>query len=356
VMKTKLMTICAVVLMILAMSGAVLADSIPFNAPGFTYTRVFGGTADIAKAPAFSPDGTKIAYRKVSAGVTSIELYDRTSDSTTTLDSYVGDGTDDGKYFQTSPYFSSDGTKIGWTDCRNPTDFATVYDLSASTLTRHGTVPNSGSDMGNSDFLGNGNNADQWVAWEHGVGGGADIFSYTLNTNGEYVQGLNLTNTADYKEYEPDSTKAGDKILYWSGETTLEPLDTTHTLTNVEGTWTKDVDFTPIAGSTWAVWSEDETKIGVTKFDEEPGYGMGDLYVYDAFGTFLYDLTGDAVGQETDWQFFGFNFNVGDEYLFSSPAGNTQDGRDIWIATVPEPATVCLLSLGGLLLRRKRRA
>ena len=359
----KFTMVLAVVGLILAGSTGTSADV--FNAPGFTYTKIVDAGSDVLRAPAFSPDGTKVVYTtQDAANVRSVKLYDRTTGVTTTLDSWTGGGSDDGKLFQTSPYFSNDGTKIGWTVSRAPTDYAAVYDLSTSTLAQYGTVPGSGSDMGNSDFLGDGNSADQWVAWEYGTGGSvADIFLYTL-VNGQYVQSANLTNTADYKEYEPDSNKAGDKILYWSGETAAEPVDTAHTLTNVGGTWIKDDGFNPIVGCTWAFWSEDETKIGVSKYDTGSGYGKSDLYVYDSNGNFLFDLTGDAVGQGTDWQFFGFNFNVGDEYLFCSTAGNTSGGRDIWLARqIPEPASIIVWGLlaagcasGTLARRRNRRA
>jgi len=333
------------------------ATSVPFDAPGFSYTKIIDAGSTVARAPAFSPDGTKIVYTAQSAAnVRSVELYDRTTGVTTTLDSFVYGGSEDGKYFQTSPYFSSDGTKIGWTVSRAPTDYAAVYDTTTSTLVQYGTVPGSGSDMGNSDFLGSGNTADQWVAWEYGVGGSvADIFTYTLDTaTGQYVQVRNLTGTADYKEYEPDSTAAGDKILYWSGETAAEPVDTAHVLVYDAGTdtWVKDVGFSPIVGCTWAFWSGDETEIGVSKLDTGSGYGKSDIYIYDSAGNFLFDLTGPGVGQGTDWQFLGFDFTsgpagLGREYLFSSTADNSLGGRDVWIATaVPEPMTMAGLFMG----------
>ena len=214
--------------------------------------------------------------------------------------------------------------------------------------------------LDNSDFYGS--HTDQWVAWAWNSGTGeADLHLYSAS-GAQWSQDRNLTSSASYSEYEPDSNRAGDKILYWSGETTAEPIDTTHTLTYDPGTdtWVKDVGFNPITYSTWAFWSRDETEIGLTKYDSGSGYGKGDLYVYDSSGNFSFDLTGPGVGQGLYSQYFGFNFatgpvGLGREYLFDSNAENTSGGRDIWTAeVVPEPAGLGLIGLALLAVRKKR--
>jgi hypothetical protein len=335
--------------MILAVSGA--AQAVEFNAPGFTYTKVVDGGAFIISGAAFSPDGTKIAYieRDNTLGVRRLQLLDRTTSATTTLTTY---GTSLGSL--TQPYFSADGAKVGWTRSASAGNDLMVYTISGGTMATY-TGPVGAGDVRNSTFLGA--STDQWAAWAAGNGGGADLFLYSVNPEDstKWVQGANLTNTADYKEYTPSSNKAGTKLVYWSGETTLEPLAAVHTLTNVGGVWTKDVGFSAITGSAWGYLSADDSKIGVTKDGVAPGTGMGDLYVYDTSGNFLFDLTGTAVGQGTNWQYFGHNFNVGNDYLFTSNV-DFAAGRDIWIATVPEPATMALLAAGGIatLLRRRR--
>ena len=365
----KVAMFMAIAGLILAVSGTAGADSVPFNAPGYTYTKVIDGGAVTLASASFSPDGMKIAYldrgygansstEEINNATYSVKLYDRATSSTTTLRSITRNGTQTGNYGFTTPYFSDDGAKVGWTRAYyDLVDDLEVCNLSTGEVTTYAPPsPNSPlRDAANSDFLGSYTN--QWVAWDwHSVTGEADMYLYSAS-GANWTQGTNLTSSANYSEYEPDSNRAGNKILYWSGETGTEPIDTAHTLTDVSGTWTKDVGFTPITSCTWAFWSRDETKIGVSKYDSGGGYGKGDLYVYDSAGNFLFDLTGPGVGQGTDWQYFGFNFNVGNEYVFNSTADNTLGGRDIWVA-VPEPATLVVLALGGvgMLLRRRRTA
>jgi len=86
-------------------------------------------------------------------------------------------------------------------------------------------------------------------------------------------------------------------------------------------------------------------------------------------------LAGDIVGNElvvvptgTYRPFLGdppvnnveiFDGNLDTEvlgYTFTGTAGDIGSGDTLGVTLVPEPATVCLLGLGGLLIRRKRRA
>ena len=120
--------------------------------------------------------------------------------------------------------------------------------------------------------------------WAYGAGGSvADLFTW---------DGITLTNLTRYgrlQGYEPVSNADGSVILYWSGETTAEPVNTTHILTNVGGTWTKDTGFTPIPDSYWPYWSgKADGYIGLTVMSTK------DLYIFDSTGVFVMDLTGSG--------------------------------------------------------------
>ena len=84
------------------------------------------------------------------------------------------------------------------------------------------------------------------------------------------------------------------------------------------------------------------------------------LQVYNA-GTASYDLDTTFSGSVRDGSILNdmlystHNFTAtGTELLLSitNPAGDAMQLDDITI--IPEPATICLLGLGGMLLRRKR--
>ncbi len=351
-----LVIICAVAGLILACSASAWAGSVPFDAPGFTYTKVIDSGSDVLRQASFSSDGNLILYSRSATAQRSIELYNRTTGNTTviatadlTINEWVG-----------NPFFNAGTTKVGsiWNDADGINDLK-VYDI-ASGSTTSWTPPapthtTSAYYFCNPSFHGASNT--DFVAWDWiDANGAADLFIYDTVANTR----TNITNSTQYSDYEPVSNAAGDTIVYWSGETATESTNTAHTLTLVEGNWVKDQNFTPIVGSYWPFWSADEAKIGVTACSSSPH--LRDIYIYDSAGNFLLDLTGAGYdGSQSGsggkgWNFIGANFLINGEYLFTSNADNTVDGRDVWVA-VPEPATLSLLALGGVLtfLGRRRR-
>ena len=86
---------------------------------------------------------------------------------------------------------------------------------------------------------------------------------------------------------------------------------------------------------------------------------LGSVQVYDVVRD-AYDLdeTFDIVGSfGDDMVYHSFQFNASNTELelhLLNPAGHATGYDDVSIVLIPEPATMCLLGLGGLLLRRRR--
>jgi parallel beta-helix repeat protein len=219
------------------------------------------------------------------------------------------------------PFWSDDGTAVGFVEIHNSNPNKVIrYDVSSET--RSYIYEPVGSDVGNPDFLGNSTSSIVFWDWIS-ADGAADLFTWDGTTL------TNITNSTLYSEYEPVSNNDGTIILYWSGETTTEPVNTTHTLTNTGRSWVKDVGFTAIADTYWGFWSgKSNNNIGVVVPSTH------DIHVYDNTGSYLFDVTGPGyVGgaAERNYMARSYEGNNG-EILFTSNAGRTESGRDIIIA------------------------
>jgi hypothetical protein len=300
---------------------AVQASYATFNNPAYDYTNITSASSGTYYRQAgFSPDGTKVvAVKQVGA---SWEIVLMNADGSGEAIISPGDsGTGDIAQY-TNPFWSDDGMAIGFLEVHNANSNKVVrYDISGGTRTY--IYEPVGTDVANPDFLGSSKTAI--VFWAYGPVGGADLFTWDGATL------TNITNTADYKEYEPVSNADGTKIVYWSGETTAEPVNTTHTLTYSGGTWTKDVGFTPITDSYWAYWTTPAaTQIALTVMSSK------DIHLYDSTGVFVTDLSGPGYsGGSGQWNFFGpMPQSPNGKFAITSNAGRGGVlGRDIIIAT-----------------------
>ena len=84
---------------------------------------------------------------------------------------------------------------------------------------------------------------------------------------------------------------------------------------------------------------------------------IGGLYAYNSAGVLLQWVESDVLGYD---EVFTAQINRGSfdiAYIIAGGAVSTEDTvhLDNLTANVPEPATLCLLGLGGLLLTRSRR-
>jgi nitrous oxidase accessory protein NosD len=294
----------------------------PFDNPDYYYTNITNAPdGTFYRQASVSPDGTKIlAQKSWNDGTSRTEIALMNADGSGETIISTGDSGTGDIYAYMNPFWSDDGTAIGFAEVHNANSNKIIsYDI-ATSIPSYIYEPIAPLDANNPDFLGG--SKTSIVFWDV-VAGEADLFTWDGSTL------TNITNTIGYKEYEPVSNSDGTKIVYWSGETMAEPVNTTHTLT-YSGGWTKDVAFTPIADSYWATWTTPAaTQIAFTVMSSK------DILIYDSTGASVADLTGSGYsGGSGQWNFFGtIAQGPNGEYVITSNAWRgTTAGRDIIIA------------------------
>jgi hypothetical protein len=323
--------------------GIVGINALTFDNPNFNYIKIIDADAStVHRQPGVNPGGTMIVTAKTyfdgSQTRREIFLYNMDGSGETMIS--FGDSNSGDIYQYGNPVWADDGHTVGFIETHNANPNKIIaYDTAGTLATSDDTwsyiyQPVSPDDVANFDFLGT--STTDIVFWTYGYSSTpeqrADLFIWDGTTL------TDITNS-DFKEYEPISNPSGDKILYWSGEVTTssdpgyEPTRTTHLLSYIGGTWQKDVGFTPIADTYWGTFTSDAGKIAVTTHATNiPNY-LCDLLIYNADGTFDFDLTGPGfpVNSINQNNFFG---TYPDGPVGSWVFGSNEDGtgRDVYFA------------------------
>ena len=297
----------------------------PFDNPNYYYAAVKTAPSGVwYRQAGLSPNGQKIVAQKsyTDGAISRTEIVLMNANGTGETIISAGNSGQGDIYGYMNPFWSDDGSAIGYAEVHNSNPNKIVRYVISSGTTSYIYEPSTPLDATNADFLGNSTTSIvfwDWIAAD----GAADLFIWNGTTR------TNITNSTNYSEYEPVSNGDGTVILYWSGETTAELVNTTHTLTYSGGVWTKDVGFTPITDSYWSYWStRSDNYIGVTVMSSK------DVHLYTSTGTFVLDLTGTGYsGGSGQWNFFGTGFEgPNGEMLMTSNAGRADPGRDIIFA------------------------
>lgn len=283
------------------------------SAPSGVYYRQAG----------FNPARDKVVAQRqyVDGAITRREVVLMDADGSNEIYISPGDSGEGDIYGYMNPFWSDDGSVIGFAEVHNANPNKIIRYTLATTI-RECIYEPVGSDACNPDFVGGSTSTIVFWNWID-TDGAADLFIWDGTTL------TNITNSTLYSEYEPVSNSDGSVILYWSGETTTEPVNTTHTLTYSEGSWVVDDGFTPITDTYWSFWSgQANQNIGVVVMSTL------DVHIYDSTGSFILDVTGPGYsGGSGLWNFIGMNYEGNNgEILLTSNAGRSEAGRDIIIA------------------------
>ncbi len=186
-----------------------------FNNPNYYYAAIqVPPSGTYYRAAGLSPDGSKIVAQKqwVDGAITRRELVLMDADGTDETVISAGDSGTGDIYAYMNPFWSDDGTGVGYVEVHNTiSNRVVVYDI-ASSSGSYIYQPTAPADVSNPDFLGS--SKTSIVFWAYGDVGGADLWTWDGTTL------TNITDTDDYKEYEPVSNADGSVIVYWSGEST----------------------------------------------------------------------------------------------------------------------------------------
>jgi hypothetical protein len=302
--------------------GGITAASFgTFDNPNYYYASVkVAPSGTYYRQAGLSPDGMKVVAQKSwnDGTYNRVEVVLMNADGTNEAVISPGDSGQGDIQQYGNPFWSDDGTAVGYVEAHvsNPNKVVR-YNLADSTRTY--IYEPDGMDANNCDFLGS--SKTSIVCWDWiEDDGAADLFIW------DGSERTYITRSTDYSEYEPVSNGDGTVVVYWSGETTAEPVNTTHTLTYSGGTWTKDVGFTPIPDSYWSGWSgRADNHIATTVMSSK------DILIYDSAGTLVTDLTGPGYsGGSGQWNFFGvLAEGPNGNWVITSNAARADAGRDI---------------------------
>jgi dipeptidyl aminopeptidase/acylaminoacyl peptidase len=244
------------------------------NNDGSSKTNVSNNTNNNEDNPAWSPDGTKVAFVTDRDANSEIYLLNADGSNPQRLTTNVGD--------DLNPAWSPDGTKIAFTSDRDGNN--EIYTMNADGSSPQRRTSNSFNDD-HAAWSPDGTK----IAFDSNRGGNND--AYTMNADGSSVTNL-TSNAANDREpaWSPDGTKIafetsrdGNNEIYTMNANGSSP----QRLTNDGGN-----DFNP-------AWSPDGTKIAFTS-DRDTN---DEIYLMATDGTNLQRLTNNAFNDlEPAWQ------------------------------------------------------
>lgn len=252
------------------------------NADGTGVTQLTNNSATDFD-PAWSPDGTKIAFSSSRDGNSGRQIYVMNADGTgqTRLTNT----------FDTNPAWSPDGTKIVFTSYRDGQPNAEIYAMNAdgsgqTRLTNNGLL----------DFDPAWSPDGAKIAFGRGVFGGTSVI-YVMNADGSGQAQLSPTDgrLVNGPDWSPDGTK----IAYGGGFGFGVTADIY--VINADGSDRTNLTTNPASDDAHPAWSPDGMKIAFLSNWDDPG--NGDIYVMNADGTGVTRLTNSPANDGyPDWQ------------------------------------------------------